>query len=400
MSQASMASKWAGKFWGYSTNFKPEPIACDFLSAFPGLAKAFADGVFQGETAELVASLRLVPFGWAFVTRGPTSGKTTAVMAIAKAITSQVANPSVPQDPPFDEEKVNDKRYDDDGSSVSDDDEYYIRPESGYSLPVTEQNTQQEDAANDKWDAGSSSPDSESHVVNVAEPTDNLDPVDIAVSDSESETSAATADAWSARIPPPWDQTTANTADAWNQTPANHVDELTRANRVAMNATPNLAQRSHLEQEEQYEPLGSEFDDSDSDGEPFVRSPGWTQHTPNIQGAGRVQTARVAWAALQNKLADDATRRAKFACPDKVVVRVLPWKVELINLRRVEDTTPKMTDLTTVPRVSPASRAMVMHTNSVRMNSFRNKSPASVFGSLSEFARSMVEKDLETWELM
>ncbi|KAL2694140.1 hypothetical protein Neosp_000712 [[Neocosmospora] mangrovei] len=298
MNQVSTASTCAGKFWEYSTNFKPEPIAYDFLSAFLGLAKAFADGVLQGETAELVASLRSVPFGCAFVTGGP------------------VSNLSVPQDPPFYEEKVNDKRYDDDGSSVSDDDEDYIRPEGGYSLPVTEQNVQQGDDANDEWDAGSSSPDSELHV------------------------------------------------------------------------------------EEQYEPLGSEFGDSDSDGEPFVRSPGWTQHTPNTQGAGRVQTARVAWAALQNKLVDDATRRAQLTCPNKVVVRVLPWKVELINLRRVEDTTPKMTDLTTVPRASPASRAMVMHTNSVRMNSFRNKSPASVFGSLSEFARSMAEKDLETWELV
>lgn len=35
----------------------------------------------------------------------------------------------------------------------------------------------------------------------------------------------------------------------------------------------------------------------------------------------------------QNKLVDDATHRAKLACPDKVVVRVLPWKVEMINLR-------------------------------------------------------------------
>ncbi|KAF5718281.1 hypothetical protein FGLOB1_1730 [Fusarium globosum] len=51
---------------------------------------------------------------------------------------------------------------------------------------------------------------------------------------------------------------------------------------------------------------------------------GYNNPAPNgYQKAPKFQS-KVAWTAGQNKLADDAARRASKACPDKVLVRVLP----------------------------------------------------------------------------
>ncbi|EEU48426.1 uncharacterized protein NECHADRAFT_74553 [Fusarium vanettenii 77-13-4] len=75
---------------------RAQPTNQDFVQIFPGLARAYEDGAFRGEAAGLVESLRSVPFEWAFVTGGPGSGKTTAALAIVKAVISQPARSSAP----------------------------------------------------------------------------------------------------------------------------------------------------------------------------------------------------------------------------------------------------------------------------------------------------------------
>ncbi|CZR43054.1 uncharacterized protein FPRO_08030 [Fusarium proliferatum ET1] len=55
---------------------------------FPGLTRAYLEGKFDGEVQTLVESLKETPYGYAFVTGGPGSGKTTTAMKLVTAIVS------------------------------------------------------------------------------------------------------------------------------------------------------------------------------------------------------------------------------------------------------------------------------------------------------------------------
>ncbi|KAF5659279.1 hypothetical protein FCIRC_12561 [Fusarium circinatum] len=94
--------------------------------------------------------------------------------------------------------------------------------------------------------------------------------------------------------------------------------------------------------------------------------------------------AKVAWTAGQNKLVDDAARRATEACPDKVVIRVLPWKREFANLQRVTDAKPAVTE--THSLASNVDLAMADHLDAFRARQFENSHPSCVFASLSQIA--------------
>ncbi|KAJ4237281.1 hypothetical protein NW759_000401 [Fusarium solani] len=162
-----------------------------------------------------------------------------------------------------------------------------------------------------------------------------------------------------------------------------------------------MAQASFLEQENDHTPVSSNrFEDptaaQTSNG--FVVPSGLLDNRDDTQTTTAGRNARVAWTAPQNRLVDDATRRLQLACPDKKVVRVLPWPVEMKNLRRVEDTVPQRTDVSIVPDASPASHQMAGHVDAIRMSAYREKSPSAVFNSFSEFARSMVQENPTEWE--
>ncbi|QKD54527.2 uncharacterized protein FOBCDRAFT_118018, partial [Fusarium oxysporum Fo47] len=78
-----------GSFWNYSHNFHhAEPLMLSFHVRFPGLARAYLNGEFEGECERLVESLKETPHGYAFVTGGPGSGKTTTAMQLVAAIVS------------------------------------------------------------------------------------------------------------------------------------------------------------------------------------------------------------------------------------------------------------------------------------------------------------------------
>jgi hypothetical protein len=73
--------------FGFAGSGKTDTLAIVahlFLSKYSRLG----NDTFKGEAVDVVNSLRSVPFGWAFVTGGPGAGKTTAAVAIVKAITS------------------------------------------------------------------------------------------------------------------------------------------------------------------------------------------------------------------------------------------------------------------------------------------------------------------------
>jgi hypothetical protein len=77
----------------------------DFLKAFPALAAAFGQGVFEYEARRLVEALKSVTNSHVFVGGGPGSGKTTMALKIVKAFVSDIVNPKggrVEPDPPAD----------------------------------------------------------------------------------------------------------------------------------------------------------------------------------------------------------------------------------------------------------------------------------------------------------
>ncbi|KAF4460376.1 MFS monocarboxylate transporter [Fusarium albosuccineum] len=220
----------AARFWEHTTSFRTSVEYRNLVDGFPGLKQALDDGVFSGEGLSAVQSLMKVPFGYAFITGGPGSGKTTLAMRIVKAVISG--------------------------------------------------------------------------------------PVDLA------------------------------------------AFEL--------------------------------YEDDKADG---TRKDKWTKKfKPEVN-----LTAKVAWAAPSNKLVDDATRRAHRECPDKIVVRVLPWKVEMRNFTSAEPAQMHLIDTTEAPRAGSASRLLAELTNGYTMTCFEERSPTQVFRSLSEFARTVAEKEGDKW---
>ncbi|KAF5678395.1 hypothetical protein FDENT_8971 [Fusarium denticulatum] len=76
----------------------------------------------------------------------------------------------------------------------------------------------------------------------------------------------------------------------------------------------------------------------------------------------------------QNKLVDDAARRASKACPDKVVTRTEGHSL-----------------------ASNVDMAMAHHLDAFRARQFENSYPLCVFASLSEYARGIAHADKQTW---
>ncbi|KAF4443428.1 hypothetical protein FACUT_1352 [Fusarium acutatum] len=81
-------------------------------------------------------------------------------------------------------------------------------------------------------------------------------------------------------------------------------------------------------------------------------------------------TAKFAWTAGQNKLADDAARRASKACPNKTQGHSIAYNVDM---------------------------AMAHHLDAFRARQFENSHPVRVFASLFEFARGIAQADKQTW---
>ncbi|KAF4443430.1 AAA domain-containing [Fusarium acutatum] len=89
-------------------------------------------------------------------------------------------------------------------------------------------------------------------------------------------------------------------------------------------------------------------------------------------------TAKVAWTAGQNKLVDDADK-------------------EFTNLQRVAQPEPFGIDVSLQPTTGKGSRALAEFLNVSTARKFENTNPSHVFGSFSEFARSIVKSNEEEW---
>ncbi|CCT68652.1 uncharacterized protein FFB20_14402 [Fusarium fujikuroi] len=76
-----------GGFWKVVIT-STEPQMLSFHIRFPGLTRAYLEGKFDGEVQTLVEGLKETPYGYAFVTGGPGSGKTTTAMKLVTAIVS------------------------------------------------------------------------------------------------------------------------------------------------------------------------------------------------------------------------------------------------------------------------------------------------------------------------
>jgi hypothetical protein len=86
-----------------------------------------------------------------------------------------------------------------------------------------------------------------------------------------------------------------------------------------------------------------------------------------------VEDVEVAWTTVKNNLVDDTTSNASLACPDKVMVRVLPWKREFSNLRRINDVEPRVTDTSDNPKVTSAIIGLPKHTDSYKVRRFEGR---------------------------
>jgi hypothetical protein len=232
-------------FFGWSNNFQERPLVFNFLDRFPGLARAFNAGEFTGEVPRLVEALKAVPYGWAFITGGPGSGKTTTAMSLVGAVISGTTKIAFPME--------QDEKDDSDSSDVDSNSSRYTAPDFKYEVNAKEES---------------------------------------------------------------------------------------------------------------------------------------------------VGNAKVAWTAGQNKLVDDAARRASLACPDKVVVRVLPWKREFSNLTRINDAEPRVTDTSANTTVTSAIIGLSKHTDSYKVRKFEDTHPSRVHASLSEMARRIVQDKPNDWPLI
>lgn len=85
----------ATSFFQWIDNFQARPVVYNFLQRFPGLARAFDAGEFKEEVSFLVEALKAVPYGWAFVTGGPGSGKTTTALSLVRATISASTNATI-----------------------------------------------------------------------------------------------------------------------------------------------------------------------------------------------------------------------------------------------------------------------------------------------------------------
>ncbi|SPJ73725.1 uncharacterized protein FTOL_03455 [Fusarium torulosum] len=83
-------------FFQRSNRFQARPVVFNFLQMFPGLARAFDAGEFTGEVLLLFEALKAVPYGWAFITGGTGSGKTTTAMSLVGAVISGSIKMAVP----------------------------------------------------------------------------------------------------------------------------------------------------------------------------------------------------------------------------------------------------------------------------------------------------------------
>ncbi|KAF5005856.1 hypothetical protein FDECE_7730 [Fusarium decemcellulare] len=289
----------------------------NLVDGFPGLKQAFATGLFEGESKGAVESLMKVPFGYAFITGGPGSGKTSLALRIVKAVVSDGVDQAafnVPDDKP-----------DDEGDGES---------ESVISKTVA-----------DTQDAG-------------------------------------------------WGDTAANTTEGpWDE----KMDALEESDDQGWTRDPDAQAWE--------EPTATAYDmeaETDAAALDFTVSPGFylKEHdTPSAEAPkSEVNlTAKAAWIAPSNTLVDDATRRAHRECPDKIVVQVLSWKVEMDNLMSAEPAQAHLINTAEAPLASSASRLLAEHTNGYAMTCFEERSPSKVFRSLSEFARTVAEQEGDKW---
>ncbi|KAG9503006.1 hypothetical protein J7337_005843 [Fusarium musae] len=312
----------AGQFWSFTTSFQGKPVVYSFLRAFPGLASALEGGKFTAEAREFVNALSVVPFGYAFLSGGPGSGKTTLALSVVKEALSDTANiaRAIVKDA-FTDETAN---FSSEGTA----------------------STSKTNAINatDKWG------------------TTSTGEITTANETITSNGFTWNADAQLVADTQPADFLTSNPEDneeVWDEVPGHSTTNSTDLK------VPDVFQ---------------------------VDTP-----VKDVTTQASTKT-RIAWTAGHNKLVDDAVSRAIEQIPDKLVVRVQPWALEMGNLKRVrDDIEPKQTDTSVNAAANRSMVALVKHTNAFSQRVFKEKSPTQVKCSLSEYARSKAIEDPKKW---
>ncbi|KAK7398570.1 hypothetical protein QQX98_012048 [Neonectria punicea] len=361
----------AARFWQYSLNFHSEVPVRRLLQEFPRLREDLENGNFTGESRGVAPSLDTAPAGYAFVTGGPGAGKTTVAVQIVKPIIA------VPRSYPA------------------------LEPDSVDATPGSLDNS----AA-----MRTSTSNNESTAVPDGESTEVPDGESTEVPDGEStNASNQLADVW-ATASGGLDWTTASNAQDWTTT-SNTQDWTTTSNTQGWTTAPTPQEANEPWEGAAIDPTGAAHDvpaDATQWGEPatygvFATAPavpsGWNQTETQsaVQPTGPNATPKVAWTAGQNKLVDDAIRRLAQACPDKIVRRILPWKTERADMLIVERRQPRVIDTTQAPLAGSQDRTLAKHINSQFTTSFLEKSPSSVFQTVSQFAKEIAEQHPDEW---
>ncbi|KAG5817566.1 hypothetical protein H9Q74_005520 [Fusarium xylarioides] len=315
----------AGRFWSYTTTFQGKPVVYNFLRAFPGLDSALEQGKFTAEARGFVNALSAVPFGYAFLTGGLGSGKTTLALSVVKEVLSDTANiaRAIVKDS-FSDETAN--------------------------------------FSGEGW---------ESVTINTSDDSKNA--TDDWGTTSTGETKAAS-------------KTITSNGFTWNAD-AQLVADTQPADFLAPNSEDN-------------EGVWNEVPGHTTTNSTDLKVPDVFQvDTPVEDVTTQTSTkTRIAWTAGHNKLVDDAVSRTIEQIPDKLVVRVQPWALEMGNVKRVrDDIAPKQTDTSVNAAANRSMVALIEHINAFARRAFKEKSPTQVKCSLSEYARSKATEDPEKW---
>ncbi|KAM0557086.1 hypothetical protein ACHAPJ_005349 [Fusarium lateritium] len=329
----------AVRLGNHSTAFTSSPIMLNFLEKFPVLARAYREGQFDGEVQCLVEALRSVPFGWAFITGGPGSGKTTTVMRIvAAAVSGPVEMCKIP-----DTDEAGDGAKDGPAAPQQGNSEH-LGPEDAEREGVsTVYSYHPDDSQQENFEVEfCEQPNYEDVKPKYIEPEPDSESDDSFLSFEQDDDPSSIEHGKSSDNLPAGQHPVATACNTTEPNLPTAVWETTDGGLVVAPVT--------------------KYDDPPA--LVYQTAPGFKYEADDtdIVILDESATAKAVWTAGQNKLAHDAILRAAKARPGKIVARILPWKREFANLLREGEAKTRV--------AAPANFALARHNEALTARKF------------------------------
>ncbi|KAF4950423.1 hypothetical protein FSARC_13203 [Fusarium sarcochroum] len=340
----------AKDFWDWSCRFPEKVVFHDWHKQYPALGRKVETNAFNGERHDVLSRLDKVPYGFAAITGGPGSGKTTLAEDIVLLVISEPCMPVAataypplppPQDPPPAE--ASGQETDVDASFAQ-----------GYEGESDNEESDVDESDVDKSDNEESDVD-ESDVDKSDNEESDVDESDVDKSDNEEsdvdksdvDDSVAPSDVQEVQPVEP-DTTLVDSGEMYFQN--EHSSWLTE---------PVLA---------------AAWEDTPLD----------TQNEP----ASDVQAAtRAVWIVADNQLCADAQARLCSKKPDAIILRARPWKSELRNMFEASARQPKLIEVKDGGRSTHQDRRLAEHINHQMLRFFNASSASQGPDIVSEYSK-------------